>query len=186
MRIEGPFRRSRLAAGAIVTLAVAGCGSTSSPQTIKVTTAATRPARTAAGAPTRVTRAQFIAAADAICAAGRVQLAPLKSRLDALGSGQTLAEAAKTAPPLIGQAIAIEQASLAKLRALPEPAGDTATIGEWLEAVEEAIGGASNYSRALGEQDLNGAQSARETLAAASTREHGQSERYGLKCQEPE
>jgi hypothetical protein len=91
---------------------------------VAVTLAACSSANTRPG----LTRAQFIARADAICAAEDVKL----SRVAAYEHA-TLAELASD-PRLIRHAVAIHEAASAKLEALAEPPADVAPIARWLAA----------------------------------------------------
>jgi hypothetical protein len=79
-----------------------------------------------------MTRAQFIAAADALCRVEEVKLNYIHQRAAAL-EGASVASF-RSVPRLIRKAVAIHEVTNAKLESLAQPPGDTAAIGKWLTA----------------------------------------------------
>lgn len=107
------------------------------------------------------TKAQFIAATTSICKSAEASFAPLVKKLlsaaPALAGGG--ASAANKLVGAVGQLHSIAASSLAKLRALPQPAGDHAAIARFLTplaTIVDSIGTA-----------LNGLKSGQGTLALA-------------------
>jgi hypothetical protein len=76
----------------------------------------------------RLTKEEFIAAADAICKEAN-------AKLDALGTPTTLEQIAKFA----GDAITIQEEALADLKALKPPAADEATINEAYALLDQQL-----------------------------------------------
>jgi hypothetical protein len=79
-----------------------------------------------------LTRAQFIAAADAVCQVEEVKLNYIEQRAATL-EGASVASF-RSVPRLIRKAVAIHEATNAKLESLAEPPGETTAIGKWLTA----------------------------------------------------
>jgi hypothetical protein len=106
------WARSRAAGipglGAIAALALAGCGA-SNPRTA-------------------LTKAQFIARADAICGHEAADLSGLRARNRASDASLT------QVPRLIRQVAAIHEAATTRLESLPQPPGEASTIAGWLTA----------------------------------------------------
>ena len=97
------------------------------------------PAEAAAPAETdgeRLTKAEWIEQADALCAQA-------EDELDALGTPETLADIAALVP----RAIEISEEQLGKLKALRPPAADEATLARALDLLEQQI----DVLRRLGE-----------------------------------
>jgi hypothetical protein len=114
---------------AVAALALAGCGGGGASTT------------TTAGGPTR---AHYLAQANAICAAARLQTAPLIARVKRSLSVAALltggASLVRTLGRIVSQLQADAAAGLAKLRALPQPAADHAAIEAFLEPLGKLIG----------------------------------------------
>jgi hypothetical protein len=96
-----------LAAGVFASVVVAGCGAT----------------RTRRG----LTRAQFIAAADAVCRHEQVKLRFIAERV-------RLIRRPVEAPAVIRQEVAQSQLATGRIEGLVEPPGDTRAIKRWLTA----------------------------------------------------
>jgi hypothetical protein len=93
-----------------------------------------------------VTKAQFIARADAICQAEQAKLAFIKLGAGAAGEGPTT-------PSVIRQEVVQSRAATAKLESLPQPPGENATIGKWLTARTVAATIASDAGEAPAGED---------------------------------
>jgi hypothetical protein len=124
-------------------IAAAGCGSTGTPSASVHT-------GTSAGTQTPgATTAHFIAAADAICQALHAQQLPLNARVQALTQETSAARA--QLQTLLRQSVVYVRAADTKLKALPQPPSDAATIDRLLagydEEAEEVISFADSLTR---------------------------------------
>ncbi len=180
-----PAPKSILIAGALTGLAVGvgACGVATRTVTdttgSRSATATTGSASTASALPTK---AQFIAQANRICRLDNAQLKPILARVGAL-KGSTLATESKALPPLILQAVAIERADIARLQALPKPAGEAAEVIEKLVvADQEKETDATNLAHALANEELSAIDAAEETAKTAKARVHGLAQGYGIEC----
>jgi len=106
---------------------------------------ASGPTRALASGPSR---AQYIAKADAICASESKLLAPYAAEYSKLIAGRK-ANYAKAAV-VLSQSNAIRSASLAKLRALPVPAGDRTTLADLWDVFDRLITDTDEIAMALG------------------------------------
>jgi hypothetical protein len=79
-----------------------------------------------------LTKAQFIAHADAICRVEEVELKYIEQRAATL-EGASVASF-RSVPRLIRKAVAIHEVANAKLEALSQPPAETTAIGKWLTA----------------------------------------------------
>jgi hypothetical protein len=138
------IRRAILPAGICLSLAIAGCGG-SSTETTRTITATSGP-----------TKAQFISEADAICRAGRQKLAPLQSALDRAAqadqANDTAANRAKLAVILRSSARTTLPV-LAQLRALTPPAADRAVAARYLAGVASQIALIDRLGQAVARND---------------------------------
>jgi hypothetical protein len=126
-----------------------------------------------------LTRAQFIARADAICQLEGEKLAYIEHRAAAL-AGASIASFRSVAP-LIRKAVAVHEAANAKLESLPEPPRDTATIGRWLTARTVAATVASDSAEAPAGQDLSAARDVQRELGRVTARARDLARGYGFK-----
>jgi len=153
----------------MVTLAlgVAGCGSSSSPSTgvlppvTGATPATPYPAtgttpQAPSSAPTSAAKAKFILRADAICKADGAKATPLSNRLTALRSSKSVAAMEANIPAILDQLAAASQSTIARLQALPEPAGDQATLAKMWAAQANVITDGRVAAAALSKGDLQG------------------------------
>lgn len=168
-----PLRATGVIAALVACIATAGCGGTTS-----TTSAITRTQGATATPPT--TKAEFIAAGDAICRASDATIEPLKKRIKEL-EGESNASVAKSLPPILRQAVASERASLAKLQSLPEPAGESATIAKWLTAESESVTDQSNFADALANEEGTAREAAQQDAEKAKALAHGLAQGYGFK-----
>lgn len=114
-----------LIAAGLLAVAVAGCGGSSKPKS------------NSSGA----TKAQYAASANGICKSAAAQTGPLIHQI-ALGAASLVtggAGAAQQIASLLNRARADAAASLAKLRALAQPAGDHKRIEKFLTPLEGIV-----------------------------------------------
>jgi hypothetical protein len=151
-------RDQALPVAIVAVLAVTGCGT----------------ARTKAA----ITKAQFIARADAICQAEQAKLAFIRQRAGT-------PENAPTTPPVIRQEVVQSRAATAKLESLPRPPGDSATIGKWLTARTVAATIASDAGEAPAGEDATAVRDVLDELTRANALAHRLAGDYGTEtCRE--
>ena len=141
-----------IAAGMLAALSASGCGAT----------------RERKG----VSRARFIASADAVCRFEQGKLAFIEARARALGR-------ALAAPPVIRQQVAQSQLATARLEALPEPPGDARAIKRWLTARTVAATVAIDLAEAPAKGEARAVRDVRDELASARARARGLALAYG-------
>jgi hypothetical protein len=141
--------------GAIVALALAGCGA-GSPR----------------GAPTR---AEFVARADAICNQETIRLSGLRAREHA--SSASLMDS----PRLIRRVAAIHEAATARLESLSQPTGETTTLARWLTARTVAATFELDTAEAPRDEGSVAASDIRSALRRAMARVRDLSESYGFR-----
>jgi hypothetical protein len=153
------FGRAHTAAlsglAAIAALAIAGCGAS----TPEVTP----------------TKAQFIAHADAICGSEERKLR------HAAALDRAARASYSEAQRLTRELASIRQDATNRLEALPEPAGQTATIARWLTARTVAATFELDTGEAPAGEEMTAAADMRGALAQASARVRRLSESYGFR-----
>lgn len=117
--------------------------------------------RTKAG----LTKAQFIAHADAICGVERQDITYVERRAAAL-EGASVASF-RSVPHLIRKAVAIYETTNAELESLAEPPGETRAIGRWLTARVVAATVALDAAEAPAGHDLVAARDLQQELSRA-------------------
>jgi hypothetical protein len=141
-----------IAAGILAAATAAGCGVT--PE---------RPG---------LTRAQFVAAADAVCRHEQAKRAFIQTRAQRLG--RSLA-----APAVIRQQAAQSQLATARLEALAEPPADVAAIKRWLTARTVAATVALDLAEAPSNGSTRAVSDVRGELAVALARSRELARAYG-------
>jgi len=145
-------RGAVLAAGMLAALSAAGCG-------------VTREKR-------GLTRAQFVASADAVCRHEQAKLAYIAARAHRLSR-------ALTAPRVIRQQVAQSRLATATLEAQPEPPGDAGAITRWLTARTVAATVAIDLAEAPAKGETTAVDDVRAELSAAQARARGLALAYG-------
>jgi hypothetical protein len=120
-----------------------------------------------------ITRAQYIARADAICAAEQTQLAYLASRAPLLGQ-------APGSPPQLRKAVAVAQTATTRLEALPAPPGEGARLRSWLTARTVAATVAGDAAEAPRGEQAHARAAVLGELVRASALARELARRYGL------
>jgi hypothetical protein len=141
-----------IAAGVLAALSSAGCGTT----------------RERHG----VSRAQFIASANAVCGFEQTKLAYIEGRARRL-------RRADSTPAVIRQRAAQSQLATARLEALPEPPGDGRAIGQWLTARTVAATVALDLAEAPPTGDATAVSDVKAQLLTARSRAHALALAYG-------
>jgi hypothetical protein len=126
-----------------------------------------------AGAKTAISKAQFVARADAICRAEQAKLAYIKRRAGAQ-SGVAVV------PSLIRQKVAQSRLATARLESLHQPPGQAATIGRWLTARTVAATVASDVAEAPARKDATAVRDVVHELGKATVLEERLAGEYGL------
>jgi len=143
-----------IAAGMLAALSASGCGAT----------------REKKG----VTRARFIASADAACRLEQGRLAFIEARAQRPGR-------APAAPPVIRQRVAQSQLTTARLEALPEPPGGGREIKRWLTARTVAATVALDLAEAPAKGRAGAVRDVRDELTTARSRARGLALAYGTR-----
>lgn len=182
LAVKNTHRIRNMITGAVALVGgsvLAGCGggtaSTSSPAR-SVTVTRTQAADTA----TPMTRAEFIAAGDAICRSSDTAVEGFKRRIKAV-EGESSATGAERVALILRQAVASERASLAKLQVLPAPPRDAATITKWLTAESESVTDQSNLANAVANQETAAREAAEQAVRRAKALAHRIAQGYGFK-----
>jgi hypothetical protein len=161
-------------AATLLALCVAGCGSTSTQTGTDGTAGADATAKTAP------TKAQFAAQAEAICHALNSQEKPLKARQEAL-KGLPTAEYDKDFVSVANQVVALSRAAAEKLKTLPRPAGDEATIEKAVATYAEEVVDVANISYAVANQESSAGEAAIAALKRSIATNAPLAEEFGLK-----
>jgi hypothetical protein len=122
-----------------------------------------------------MTKAQFIARADAICRAAEAKLAYIRQLAAKLGR-------APSAPPVMRQEVAAARLATARLEALPEPPGESEAIDRWLTARTVAATVASDAAEAPPGEDKAAVKDVFAQLEVARAREARLGRQYGLEA----
>jgi hypothetical protein len=162
-----------LAAGTVALL-LSGCGGSS---TRTVTVQASVPS-SAAGA--TVTKAHFVAQAEAICRKLSAQEQPLKARQATLRELPN-STAEKIFVSLAHQVVTVSRAADGKLRALPRPAADAHAIEMLLTGFSEEVADASEIASAAVSEENNLAEGAEQGLKRSVAENSAAAAEYGMK-----
>jgi hypothetical protein len=122
-----------------------------------------------------MTKAQFIARADAICRAAEVKLAHIRQLAARLGR-------AASAPPVMRQEVAANRLATARLESLPEPPGEGGAIARWLTARTVAATVASDAAEAPAGEDRAAVKDVFAELEVARARAGRLAHDYGLEA----
>jgi len=141
-----------IAAGVLAALSSAGCGAT----------------RVKPG----LSRAQFVASANAVCGHEQAKLAFIEARARRLGR-------TASAPAVIRQRVAQSQLATSRLEGLPEPAADARAIKRWLTARTVAATIALDLAEAPTKGEPVARRDVGAALAGARARAHALALAYG-------
>jgi hypothetical protein len=159
--------------GLAIAALLTGCGSSSS--------STTTPATSPPAGRQAVTRAQFIAQADALCQTAQNELAPLKARIESLSSSSETATALRQAAALLRQSILITRATQKKLEALARPPADTATIEKMLTGMGEETTYKKDAADAVTKHEPEQFAAVKKLDVKAKSFDEGLAQGYGLK-----
>jgi hypothetical protein len=154
-------------------LLLAGCGSAQSTRTVTET----------ARAPVSVrppSKAQFVAHADLICKRAGRAIDPLSKILDQT-QGASSPAAWRASASAVLRAQAITAASVAQVRALPEPAEDRAVIAKWLGAFDSEAVLLGPVASAFQSRDNGALNFAEQNLSQVGALARGLAQGYGFK-----
>lgn len=173
----------RLAPLVVVALiALAGCGSSS------VTSSSVT--ETTAGGEESLTKADFIAKADALCEASKAKQAPLRQNLDELTrrarveeqSNEGLSDGTrKELSQTLRRIVATTEASLSQVQALGLPQGETVQLETIFEKTESTIEASLAYGRTLENHEDARAQTIAEKGNTETRETAALAKQYGLK-----
>jgi hypothetical protein len=125
-----------------------------------------------------LTKAQFIAHADAICGVEDENLAYIERRAATL-EGASVASF-RSVPRLIRKAVAIHEVTNAKLESLAEPPGEATAIAKWLTARIVATTVALDAAEAPAGHDLIATKDLQRQLSRAVALVRGLAHSYGF------
>ncbi len=162
-----------LAAGAAAML-LSSCGGSSA----RTVTARASTASSASGA--SVSKAHFVAQAEAICRALNAQEQPLKARQETLKKLPS-STADKVFVSLARQVVTVSRAAEGKLRALPRPAADAHAIEALLTAFSEEVVDVSEIAGAAVNEENNLAEGAERGLKRRVSENSAAAAGYGMK-----
>ena len=153
----------------VATLALAGCGSSSTN---------TSTAQTTAGSAT--TKAQFAAKAEVICQRLTAQEKPLKARQESI-KHLSVAASEKAFIKLVGELVDFSNAAGSKLKALPRPSADAAKIEQLLEAFRAETADVAEIARAVSHQETANGEAAAASLKRSVDNNTSAAEGLGMK-----
>jgi hypothetical protein len=122
-----------------------------------------------------MTKARFIARADAICRAAEAKLTSIRQLAAKLGR-------APSAPSVLRQEVAAARLATARLESLPEPPGASEAIDRWLTARTVAATVASDAAEAPAGEARAAVRDVFEQLYAARARAGRLAREYGLEA----
>jgi hypothetical protein len=125
-----------------------------------------------------LSKAQFIAAADAVCRVEDVKLNYIEQRAATLEGAS--AASFRSVPQLIRKAVAIHETTNAELESLTEPPGETAAIGKWLTARIVATTIGLDAAEAPAGHDLVARKDLQRQLSQSIARVRGLAHAYGF------
>lgn len=158
-----------VAAGVV---SLAGCGGTAS-RTVTVASPPNRP----------VTRARFIAEADAICRKTNTELKPYSDEVDRIKSRITIptAESLRLMLDPLRRAYRIAQARSDEFGRLDPPPADAGIVSDYLDAVHRRLAAAADGIDAIDSGDVSGLQAAENAVAEARATVRGIARGYGFR-----
>jgi hypothetical protein len=154
----------------IVALVCAGCGSSNTSSTTGATNAA-------AGA---VTKAQFIAHAESICAKLNSQEKPLRTRQEAL-KGLPVDVADTDFVALVHQLVAFSKTAASQLALLPQPAQDKQAIAKLLAIFAAETTEATDIASAASRQESSTGEADEQALRKSIANNRALAAQYGMK-----
>jgi len=161
----------------LLALALAGCGSGSSTSS-------------AGSAPSAATKADFIAAADALCEASKAKLEPWRAKIDRLartardeeGADGTVSDATRRElAEALEAVVGFSEAHLARVQALATPIADAERLEAIVQKTEAADAEARAYAVALAGHEDAAAEAAAEKGNAETQDAAAMAMRYGFK-----
>ncbi len=167
--VLAPLALIALAMGAV------GCGSTTSTQT-----GSGGAATSAASGTPAPSRARFVAQAEGFCRTLSSGEKPLKAREEAL-KGLPSAAYDKAFVVVANQVVALSRTAAEKLKTLPRPPADAASIEKALDAYSEEVADVANISYSVANQESSAGEAAVAALKRSIAGNASLAERYGLK-----
>lgn len=164
--------RAIAATALVCLLATAGCGGSSSTTATQTVTV---------GHTQELSKAEWIAKADAICAATKGETAPLKAEADALQEAPDNASTYQKLAEILKAGTASIPKETAALRALEPPAGDREILQKMIGTVEANATLGDSMADALESSDLERFEALNEQAQENTTKAKGLAQGYGLK-----
>jgi|GEM_PF-2395830 len=129
-----------------------------------------------------LTKAEYITSADDICRDNQKKIDPIEKQIDALAKDSQGRGEPKDIAPILERALNVTKAGFAKLKTLPEPAADKATLDRWLASNEEAFAALEELQLAVAENDRKKAQAPGTKIDRLSTEQRTLARTYGFKA----
>jgi hypothetical protein len=123
-----------------------------------------------------LTKAQFIAKADGICKDTKKAQQPYSNQIDKLHQGDL-----KKAAPILEGALGVSKSGLARLKALPSPSEDKATLDQYYAAADKVIAAHSDLTDAAKTDDAEKGKKVAATTDGLSADEGRLADKYGIK-----
>jgi len=166
------MQRVFVAALGSAALAFAGCGGSgaggSSPSSKGAATAA------------KLTKSQYIAKADAICRDNQTRIDPIEKDIAALPKDSQGRGEPKAIAPILERALKVTKEGFERLKVLPEPAEDRATLDRWLASNEESFVALRQLQAAVAENDRKKATGPGAVVDRLGTEQRTLAKRYGF------
>ena len=179
IRTMGHLRGRKLGSLAVLllaSLAMSACGSSSSSSKAKPSTQPSTQPVTQPQPSGQVSKAKYVAEADAICRAGPIRLRPLNAKAKTQAKVRDTAGLAQT----LDQAATIAEQTLAKLRALPPPIDNT-LAQQYFNGVQAQIGLIRQFSTAVKQNNANAVAPLTQQINRGSVTVRTLARRYGFK-----
>jgi hypothetical protein len=128
----------------------------------------------------KLTKSQYIAKADAICRDNQTKIDPIEKDIDALSKDSQGRADTKAIAPILERALKVTREGFARLKELPEPAEDRATLDRWLTSNEESFDALEKLQAAVAENDRKKAEGPGADVDRLSTEQRTLAKKYGF------
>jgi hypothetical protein len=149
----------------------AGCGGSSSSSTKTVTVQQSEP----------LTKAQFIAQADAICQASQEDIQPLATRYRKVAKAARRSDQFQEVADVLHQLTGRAKEELTQLRELEPPTADQEVINNLLTTVDSQVTITDIYAEAVENEDQSQISTLADQITSVSAKARGMAQGYGLK-----
>ena len=133
------------------------------------------------GAPAALTKAEYITKADAICRDTQKRLGPVEDDLDALPKDSQGRGKPKQIAPILARILDATNGGYERLKALPAPAEDRATLNRWLASTLESTAALEDLQTAVRAGDRAQAEGPGKRVESITTEQRRLARQYGFK-----